>query len=53
LPQESGDPGDALRKIIEWYLGGGRRTRGTPVLIDFADDIGYLFGRPLATRIGK
>jgi hypothetical protein len=40
LPQESGDPGDALRKIVERYLSGGRRTRGTPVLIDFANDIG-------------
>jgi hypothetical protein len=51
LPEETGNRGDALSKIVERCLGCRRRTRGTPMLIDFPDDSGDLFGRGPAAWI--
>jgi hypothetical protein len=53
LPEKSGNCGDALGKLIQRRLGCRRRTRDTPVLIDFADDGGDLFGRRAAAWIGQ
>ena len=53
LPEEPGDRGDALSKIVERCLGCRRRTRDAPMLIDFPDDSGDLFGRCAAARIGE
>jgi hypothetical protein len=51
LPEESGNRGDTLSKIVERCFGCRCRTRGTPMLIDFPDDSGDLFGRRPAVRI--
>ena len=51
LPEESGNGGDALSKLVEWCLGCRWRARGTPVLIDFANYRGDLFSGRTAVRI--
>jgi hypothetical protein len=51
LPEESGDRGDALSKLVERCLGRRCRIRDTPMLIDFPDDGGDLFRRRPAARI--
>jgi hypothetical protein len=53
LPEKSGNGRDALGKIVERCLRCRCCTRDTPVLIDFADDSGDLFGRRAAARIGE
>ena len=52
LAEESGYGGDALSQLVERYLcrPGGRCT---PVLVDFADDGGELFGRRTTVRFGE
>jgi hypothetical protein len=53
LPEESGNRGDVLGKIVEWCLGCRRRACRTPVIIDFADNCGDLFSRRATARISE
>jgi hypothetical protein len=53
LPEECGNPGDALSKLVERCFGCGCRTRRTPALIDFANGGCDLFGRRPTAWISK